>query len=592
MANLFEWLGTWVQVSHDYDAGFLQFMLALATGGLIVVLFAMNDFGAMPIGGADNVVAKFPTRILASRDELKRAMIVYVTAMIVALVALSVLGPAALKIGGFTPPAALVPVLPLLIALILVGAIRRVGYLEQIERNLGQFARERAYIPAATLAIADKMAAAEFDFAPYQDGAMLALPAMAGVEQGDFTRPRGSLEYGWARLCVLSYELDAGRSATLVGLLGNPVLQTLETERQTLADDVVEYRAQLRLGRSYSAAQLQARIRETLRAYHILLAGAVRRGLAPGADVTLALVRLGFLCAESQQPVSERGNLIIGGLGVMAASVLVLVMAAAGLSGWWHASRNFPASAPDAFLWCLSAVSAHGAAILLADRVRTRALARGRWYRRDAHGPISPLANLIRVGIVCGFGGYAVLVSWGAMYQEIVTPALLKGMAAYAMMPATTGAFYAFALDNVELHRRPPRWLEITLQACATAFFGLLACSAWFALVGDDPRTGYDLVILVTLFGAVIGGSLGWYIPAGVQQDPHDPLAEVRIARVHKLEEVARSNFGDAKAAQQWLEGAFVQLGGRTPRAAACEGVDGYDDAVGLLNNPQERIVV
>lgn len=590
MTSLFEWFIAMSGADKPYDASTVQLMLSLGVGGLIVFLFAMNRFGTTPIGGTDELIAKFPTKYLATRDEYARAMIVYITTMLVALAAFSVLGPAALKIGGYAPPAALTPALPLVIALILAGAIRKVGYLQEIERNLRQFARERAYIPAATLAIADKMAAADIDYAPYQQGTILALPVMAGVEPGDFTCPRGSLEYGWARLCVLSYELDAGRAAAIVGPLGAPLLRAFEKRRQTLADDVVEYRAQLAQGRSYSSAKLHGRIREMLRAYHLLLACAVRQKLAPGADVTLELVRLGFVCEESHEPAPERGNLIIGGLGVMAACLFLLVMAAAALSGFWHASRYFPASTLDAFLWCLSAVSAHGVAILIADRMRVRALARGRWYRTDAHGRSSPLANLIRVGIVCGIGGYVVLVLWGAVYQERVTPALFKGMAAYAMMPATTGAFYAFSLDNVALRCRPPRALEIALQAIVTAFFGAVSCSAWYALNGDDPRSGFDLIVMVTIFGAVIGGSLGWYIPQSVPQDPYDPLGDARAVRVRKLEGVALARFDDANAARQWLDHASVQLGSRTPRAAAGESVDGYDDAVGLLTGPQSRL--
>ncbi|GLH79184.1 hypothetical protein SSBR45G_40930 [Bradyrhizobium sp. SSBR45G] len=584
MTDLLEWLAALMKVGGAYDASFMQFMIALVVGGLVVFLFAMNEFGATPIEGLNIPIAKFPTRILATRDEYARAMIVYITAMMVTLVALSVLGPAALKIGGVSLPPALTPAAPLVIALILVGAIRRVSYLQQIERNLRQFARERAYIPAATLAIADKMAAAEFDFTAYRSDEMLSLPAMTGVSREDFVRPRGSMEYSWARLCVLSYELDAGPAAAIVGGLGGPVLQLLENKRQILADDVVEYRARRR-GRSEAGTgkQLHARIREMLRAYHILLAGALRRELAPGADVTAELVRLGFLCAGSRETVSERGNLIIGGLGVMAACLLLLVMAAAALSGLWNASRYFPASVLDAFLWCISAVSGHGIAILLADRMRARMIARGRWYRSFAGAVISPLANLIRVGVVCGIGGYVVFVLWGAVYQEVVTPALFKGMAAYAMMPATTGAFYAFSLDNIELRCRPPRWLEITLQALVTAFFGIVACSAWFTVTGDNPRNGYDLVILVMLFGAAIGGSLGWYIPASVPEEAYDPVGEVRAARVRKLEDIAGAKFGDPNTARQWLDKTSAQLGDRTPRAAARDGVDGYEDAVGLL---------
>ena len=577
-----------IQFGVPLDANSLYFFLALGAGALIVFLFSFNKFGETAVDD-DELVVQFPTKYLATREEYARAMIVYITAMLLVLATFSLLGPSALPFLGDKVPAATAYALPLLFALVLVGVVPNFPVLREIERAVRRFAHERAYIPAAARATAEKMAAADFDFARYGHDEILAAPGMEGIKRGDFARPRGTLEYAWARLCALSYELQCGKAAEYLGALEAPLWAALEEKRRALASDVAKYREQVKRARGYTNAELHERIRKTLRTYHRFLCCAVRQRLAGDADINLELGRFGFLLPPAPSARENRHDTIIGALAVLAASLFVLVLLAASASTLWQASPTFPASALDAFLWCASATSAHGVAILIAEKVRARLIARNKWYRGGERGRYSPLANLIRVGAVCALGGYVVLVLWGMVYQS-VTPALLKGMAAYASMPATTGAFYAFHLDNIELRKRPSRMLEITLQAAATAFCGLAACSAWFALVGDNPREGYDLIIMATLFGATIGGSLGWYLPQAAPESRYDPLAEASTERVLKLESVAIEHFKDLNIARRWLERRFAELTGRTPRAAASDSVDGYDAAVSLLHGPQTLV--
>lgn len=570
------------QFGVPLDDNSFYYFLALAAGALIVFLFSYNKFGETPVDD-DDLVVQFPTKFLATREEYARAMIVYMTTMMVALAIFSLLGPSALTLMGGSVPTFATHALPLFVALVLVGVIPNFPFLRELERNLRRFAHERAYIPAAARATAEKMAVADFDFDRYAKDTVLAAPGMRGVNRSDFTKPRGSLEYAWARLCALSYEMQSGPEADTLGTLEEPLWTQLEEKRRTLASDVARYRDELERGRADTNPELHENIRKTLRTYYRFLGCVVRHRWGPEANINLSLGRFGFVLPPRHDLSDEPNDTILGGLFVMAASLFVLVFLAATVGTLWHPSPLFPASAIDALIWCASATSAHGAAILLADRMRSRIIARGRWYRMSGRSRYSPLANLVRVGIASGSVGYAVLVMWGVVYQGTITVQLVKGMVAYAMMTATTGAFYAFHLDNIELRQRPSRIIEVTLQTAVTAFFGLAACSAWLAVVGQHPSDAYDLIIMVTLFGAVVGCSLGWYIPAAVPETRRDPLGEESADRVRRLEAAAVDHFKDAGLARQWLDRSFAELADRTPLAAAAESVDGYGDTIDLL---------
>src|SRR5262249_49254168 len=131
---------------------------------------------------------------------------------------------------------------------------------------------------------------------------------------------------------------------------------------------------------------LHERIRKMLGTYHRFLGCAVRNKLDPDADINLVLSsRFGFVLPAANTPAGDRKNIIIGALAVTAASLFLLVVIAAFASGLWNASPFFPSTALDAFLWSVSAISAHGVAIHVADRMRARAIARNRWFQRTSN---------------------------------------------------------------------------------------------------------------------------------------------------------------------------------------------------------------
>jgi hypothetical protein len=115
----------------------------------------------------------------------------------------------------------------------------------------------------------------------------------------------------------------------------------------------------------------------------------------------------------------------------------------------------------------------HVVAIMVADWMRARLLRKGRWFAvaQQERQPIA--ANYIRVALCCAIAGYAVLYLWGLIFQP-PTIGLAKGTAPFALLPAVTGAFYGYHLDNVELGRRPSRPWEIGLQTLALRAGGKL----------------------------------------------------------------------------------------------------------------------
>jgi hypothetical protein len=175
------------------------------------------------------------------------------------------------------------------------------------------------------------------------------------------------------------------------------------------------------------------------------------------------------------------------------------------------------------------------------------------------------------------------LYLWGLIFQP-PTIGLAKGTAPFALLPGATGAFYSYQLDNVELRRRPARLWEIGSQALVTALCGLVATPVWLAL-GGAVAGNFDFIALVTLFGAVVGASLAWYLPQAAASRRYDPMAEARKARIAMLRAAAVDRFRNAELADQWLTRPHPSLDNRAPREAATD-IDFCIKALGLLQGP------
>ena len=193
------------------------FIACLATALGLVYLFCRNKFGERSSSGSgsDDLVDQMLPRYLATREEYSKGFLTYFATMAGTVLLLSLIGPKDLAALGVPLPKEISSVVvPLAAALLLTGVMPNVPVLLEIEKWVRKYAHERAYIPAAARATAQRMAAAEFDFTAYADA--LREPEMRGVEAADFTKSRRSLEHDWARLSCLVYEQRSRRTAGML----------------------------------------------------------------------------------------------------------------------------------------------------------------------------------------------------------------------------------------------------------------------------------------------------------------------------------------------------------------------------------------
>jgi hypothetical protein len=590
------------KVAGEHGPGFLfdtTGMVCLAVGLIVVALHAHAKFAETTIRreqGDGDYIAQFLPRYLATREEYARAQIGYLMSMAAILVALSIIGPPLFT--ALAPDLAVRynPVAPLIVALILVGVLPNLPWLAGIEWQVRRFWHERAYIPKGTRAAADTLRACGFDFSAYRLAAVLAGADMRGVELSDFAAPRGSVEYGWARLSCLSHELSRRRNAEELAPLDAELIDRYASDldaivamRRAMAPDIAEYRRQRAADPAYENDRLRAALTSVLRRLYILLGCAVRVRLRRSEDANATFRSFGFdLPADAPPPGHQ--DLIIVGLSVMTGALLALCFAAVGAAALadgldlWRPSRLFPRDGLAPFIWATSTALVHGAAIMAADLTRARRIRHGRWFAATAGGRAINIANYIRVGLVCALTGEMVLFVWSLLFHPS-SVALALATLPFALLPAATGAFYVWHLDNAELRTRPSRPREIGLQAGVTALCGLFGTMAWLTAAGDVSRSA-DFLVLVTLCGAVIGASLAWYLAGAAANRRRDPEADARDARIASLRTAALAHFGAEEPAEAWLAQPQPALRDRAPREAAAD-VDLYVTALGLLQRPE-----
>ncbi len=574
------------------ESGGVYFALSLAVAVLVVFLFSKKKFEEPSIEKSeDDFLCQLFPRYLATPQEYTKGLMFYVGTMIATVVAFSLLGPHILSLGGADVPAVTNAGLPIFIAFVLVGVLPNVPVLQELERRLRRMAHELAYIPAAARAMAEKMAAAEFNFALYKTPEILAAPEMDGVDAGDFERPRGSLEYSWARLSCLVYQLKCHRMSGDLECLDGELLQRyavdldrIEDKRKSLEDEVSRYRAEKLSHASYTSYPLHRTINNALRQLYVLLGCAVRSKAKAHADINLALRPFGFVLGSVVRPPENRDVMLVA-LTIMAASVFVVAFAAVRLGhlGLWSVSESFPHSARDPFILAVSAALTHGIAILVSDRMRTRRTRKENWFASVGLARRVSSANYIRIAVWCAIVGYASIIIFGLI---LAPPSIeqFKEAALYSLLPASTGGFYAYHLDNVELGTRPARLWEIGAQALVTGFCGFAAASASF---GDESL---DMVYLIGAVSATVGASLAWYIPSAAASSRYDPLAETRNERIQTLTAAARRRFDDPEAAKRWLDQPQPALGNRSPQSAVSD-VEAYEHALSLLQGQHLALV-
>jgi uncharacterized protein (DUF2384 family) len=569
---------------------FVLFIACLSAAIGLVYLFCGQKFAERISTGTDDYADQLLPRQLATHEEYSKGFLVYFGTMVATVLVLSLIGPNNLVALGVPLPKDLSPgAVPIAVALILVGLMPTVPLLLDVEKWLRRYAHERAYIPSAARATAQRLAAADFDFTAYE-GDVLHQPEMRGVEAADFTRPRRSLEHDWARLSCLVYEQKYRRTAGLMDWLDADLLRdyakdldTIETAKKSMESDVATYRAEKAKDSSYANEPLRRAIRDNLYKLYILLGCAVRLKKRPNGDIDPALRQFGFKLSHTTLPPGN-DDLKLVGLSIVAISILLLELAAIELVffGLWTPSPVFPEKFYQPFIDTASTITPHLVAIMVADLIRSRAIKNGTWFRRAIS------ANYVRVAVACGLAGYAGLVLWGLAQVRALTPDGLLIDAPYALLAMATGGFYVYHLDNAEMHRRPSRLWEVGSQTIVTGMCGLIAASVSFELILGGASMAVDRIVLTAVIDAAVGIVLGWYLPRAAAAKS-DPLADVKDERVQTLEATALARFGNSAAATDWLEQPNLALDNKSPRAAAVN-VDGFEHAVSLLQGPRALI--
>jgi hypothetical protein len=585
---------TLMQFGVPLDTNSLLFFACLAAAVGLVYLFCRKNFAerlAIDNNDGDYVYQLLP-RQLATREEYSKGFLIYFGAMVCTVVLLSLIGPKNLAAIGIPVSNEVSYVaVPLAIAFLLVGIIPNVPMLQQIERRLRQYAHERAYIPAAARATAQRLSAADFDFSAYKGDALRA-PEMNGVSASDFTRSRRTLEHDWARLSCLIYELKSRRLSGLMDSLDADLLRScerdienIEAKRQSMGAEVARYREEQAKTASYTNDALRSAIRGNLYKLYILLGCAVRLKKQPHDDIDLALRPFGFRLNQIAPPATN-ADLKLVAVTIMAVSVALLEFVAVGADhlAVWKVSNFFPQEWYQPLIDATYVIVLYSLAIMVADMVRRRWIKKGRWFRFSGPTRHAVIANYVRIAIFCAAAGYVGLLFWDLAFNGFAV-ANFASEAPYMLLPAVTGAFYAWHLDNAELETRPHWAREIGGQAVATGICGLIAATASTGIIFGDASVAIDLIALKALVSATVGASFGACIPQAAATTRIDPLAEARDDRVRSIEAAAMAHFATAADAQAWLARPHPALGSKSPKSAATD-VDGYELAVSLLQAP------
>lgn len=574
------------------DASWVLILSLVVAIGL-VYCFCAKKFNERSVTENKDYVYQFLPSQLATPQEYNKGFFTYFGAMALMVALFSLIGPKGLVGVGLLPRELADQVgnvaFPLAVALVLTGVLPNVPVLQEVERWLREYAHQIAYIPTSALATAERLSTADFDFSLYAAEAMQS-EELRGVEASDFTAPRRSLEYAWARLSCLVYAQKScllGAAAGLeTGLLRayQTDLDLIEASKKSMEADVAAYREARRKDGTYANQQLNQAIRNNLYKLYILLGCAVRLKKQPHQDVELALMRLGFKL-DGDRDDDNTADLKLVGIAILAGLVLLLQFAGVliGQLKLWPVGDFFPNDWTQCFRDTVWVLTPHVVAIMVADLMRKRAIHAGRWFDR-AGRPVT--ANHVRVAIAAGLAGGLAVVLWGLIWA----PPTLNGVkvdAPNALLAMASGAFYVWHLDNAARNLRPAVWIELTSQAGLTALAGLIASTTGFsvtlALLGASASSAADRIVFNAIIAAAVGLALASYFPKAAMRV--DPLDAQRKQRLDKLEAAARIRFG--AAADGWLERPHPALGFKSPRASAAH-VEGFDHVMSLLQGPQE----
>ncbi len=527
-----------------------EFWVAIGLGCVVTLIFAMNEFEK----ATPDLPGEFRPAELTTQRQYLTSFVFYVAGLEVLYVAACLLGPRLLA--GVSGTEALgiesAATVPLTVALVLIGVLPRVRFLDYIEVSWRRLMHRRAAIPGESLQIVRGLR--HLSLARETIDAHVARAGERGdgsVVAADLEASPGTAANAWVRLSVLVGRLNSldtdpltddhldtafldrhvGERARILGEY-EKLARAVGTERGTGAgDDAIPPVAEAH------AAAIAALLE---RVYLFLACALVTRGPHPGA-LAEAKIFLGFV-PMTEEDWSRETDHALRAIGLSVFILFVLVFVAPSVEKWLPSAyqAGWPADPQWAMPYAISALLSFGAAILIALKLRRAHLRQRRWFRGTSDYPESPLAtDFLRVGVVAFVGALVALFAFDLCVRGGVEGATLAGLpdrvrsvAPFAITPAVVGLFVCVLLDGAYLERSK-RWTTGVVAVQVAVCAGVAGIAGHL----QDLNTSNSL-LGNTLFAAIAAGTFAFSI--GVSTARMSRAARSRLSV--ELEEEAREH--------------------------------------------------
>jgi hypothetical protein len=618
-------------------------------GLLVVIVFGIQKFNEPTFEkNEDQPETQLPPHFLARPRQYVNALFFYLGSLSLLFVICAAVGSQGFgDLLGATPikPGAF----PLAMALIIVGFIPNVRWIQQIELFFRRAAHNRAFIPEGAQSMERRLRRAEFDFSKYNNPTRLNDEILRALKPTDFTAEPETIQRRWARFTCLIYALDQlykkdGGGSDDFGNIAKDLdehflaanrsaYERLLARHRELRHRMASYRKKMP-NRSDDDDLVEA-LRQALRRTHVLIGCAVLLKHPIDDRAIDALARFGFK-VERLNPAPSIFYVIRSAALTMSALIFIAVMAAQVLGLKIPQGKMTPQQI--AVSWALSSILVHGCAAWAAYKF---------WaHLKDTEWIGSPL-QIFKAGVVGGFAGFIVLLPLDALFgpNEFDLKEVLR-MLPWLLLPGTTGVFTAYFLgtsrekDQGQQPREAPiqggvtavqggitalvtyladrgqrlreaaiqvrvtaalvtylvhrgqRLREAAIQGGVTALVTYLVVTALpgsvlpEAVLPDGQLSG-TMEGFVIFITLLIGASLGFFLPHCHRELERAPSGEVQL-RIGDVRWEANRVFHDQPKADEWLNEPNASLRGATPIAVATSAAGG-DRVRNLLSEMQKE---
>jgi hypothetical protein len=551
---------------------FSETFAATMIGLVVVIVFGIQKFNEPTFATSEEQPETLlPPRFLALPRQYVNALLFYLGSLCLLFVLCSLAGSK-----GFGDFLAVTPIkpeaFPLAMALVIVGFIPNVKWIQQIELFFRRTAHRRAFIPDGARSMQARLRGAKFNFAKFNNDTILKGETFRGVVASDFTARSDTVEHRWARFSCLIYALDqldqrdgdvADDFSNIAQDLDDTFLDANRLEYKRLLARHKELRPRIASYRKNMLSEsetddLNDSLQQTLRRAYVFIGCAVRLKYPIDGRAIDALAHFGFEVKPLPRPPSI--FYVIRWAALAMPSLIFLAVLATQFFGLEVSQGNMNLQ-QTAVIWALSSIMVHGCAAWAAYKLRAHLQLTSEWTGTPR--------QIITAGIVGGFAGFLVLMPLDLMFG----PNAAGFKEVFRVLPwllllGTTGAFTAYFLDTPIRAERGRREREAAIQGCVTALVTYLVLTAAPESVQPDgqlPATMEAFIIFITL---IIGASLGFFLPHCHRQFERVRSGEVE-SRIEDVRWEAGRVFHDQPKADAWLNQPNASLRGATPIAAA-----------------------